>query len=274
MNRALWKKAWGEVRITLPCFIALMFGFQILFVWMTSQVDLEHISAFLRHLPEYWQRMLPVSIDTMTTYSGRVAIGFDHPVIAIGCAFWAIARGSDAVSGPLNRGTMELMLSQPVRRISVLGINAAVTLIGAAALAIASWLGDYVGLSVVPKMHDVPAAPYAYCAMNLFAYTCCLAGVTTLISACDRYRARTIGLAVGFYVVSLVLKVIGRVSDNYQSFLYGSFLSAFEPQRFVDSQYDPLRLSLEYDIPLILLALGTYLLAALIFTRRDIPAPL
>ena len=112
-----------------------------------------------------------------------------------------------------------------------------------------------------------------YCAINLLAYTCCLAGVTTLISACDRYRSRTIGLAVGFYVISLVLKVIGRVSDNYHGFLYGSFLSAFEPQRFVDPQFDPLRLSLEYDVPLILAGVGCYLAAAIIFARRDIPAP-
>jgi ABC-2 type transport system permease protein len=274
MNRALWKKAWGEVRLTLPLLVVMMLGFQALFVWITSRLDLEKIAIFLRGLEEPVRRLLSVSIEAMTTYSGRVAIGYDHPVIAIGCAYWAVARGSDAVSGPLNRGTLELMLAQPVRRISVLGVNASVTLGGAAALAIASWLGDYIGLTIVPKMHDVAAGPYAYCALNLFAYTCCLAGVTTLISACGRYRARTIGLAIGFYVVSVVLKVIGRVSDHYQAFLYGSFLSIYEPQRFVDSQYDPLRLSLQYDIPLLLIALVCYLLAAVIFTRRDIPAPL
>ncbi len=249
VNRALLKKAFGEIRILLPCFVLLMFGFQILFVWMTSEVDLRHIEMFLRHMPDYWKRLLPVSIDAMTTYAGRVAIGFDHPIISLGAAYWAIARGSDAVSGPLNRGTMEIMLAQPVRRVAVLGANMAVTIFGAATLAVACWLGNFVGLAIVPKMHGVPATPYAFCALNLFAYTCCLAGATTLISACDRYRSRTIGVALGFFVVSVLLKVVGRVSDRYQGFLYVSFLSAFEPQRFVDPLFDPVRLSVEYDVP-------------------------
>ena len=142
MNRALWKKAIGEVRIMLPCFVILMFGFQVLFVWMTSRLDLSNVEIVLRTMPDFLKRMLPVSIDVMTTYAGRVAIGFDHPIVALGSAFWAIARGSDAVSGPLNRGTMEVMLAQPVSRLAVLGTNAAVTMAGAAILAVTCWLGD------------------------------------------------------------------------------------------------------------------------------------
>ncbi len=112
MNRALWKKALGEVRLILPAFALLMFAFQIMFVWLTSQVDLHYVQIFLQSMPETWRRLLPVSAETMTTYAGRVAFGFDHPIVVFGTAYWAIARGSDAVSGPLDRGTLELVLAQ------------------------------------------------------------------------------------------------------------------------------------------------------------------
>jgi ABC-2 type transport system permease protein len=274
MNRALWKKALGEVRLMLPCFVVLMFGFQILFVWLTSQVDLQYIQYVLQHMPEYWKRLLPVSVASVSTYVGRVAIGYDHPVVVFGIAFWAVARGSDAVSGPLGRGTLEMVLAQPVRRVSVLLTNAAMTTLGTAAIAAANWAGTFAGLRMFQKMRNIPAFPYAGCALNLFCYALFLAAVTTLLSACDRYRSRTVGLAVGFYIGSLVLKVIGRVSSGYHALLYGSFLAVFEPQRFVDPQFNTAAITLRYDVPLALAGCVCYLVAILIFSRRDLPAPL
>jgi ABC-2 type transport system permease protein len=274
MNRALWKKAFGEVRVALPCFLVLMFGFQVLFVWVTSQLDLQLFEHFLRNMPDYWKRLLPVSVDSMATYQGRIAIGYDHPLVAFGTAFWAIARGSDAVSGPLNRGTLEMVLAQPVRRVEVLASNAVIATVGAALMAAACWLGTCTGVALIPKLHDVPAMPYGFCALNLFAYSFFLAGFTTLLSSADRYRGRTIGLAAGFYVVSLVLKVVGRTADGFPGLLYGSFLTAYEPQRFVDPQYDAATIAVTYNLPLLLIGMMCYIVAAAIFSRRDLPAPL
>ena len=42
---------------------------------------------------------------------------------------FAIARGSDVVSGELGRGTLEMLLAQPVSRLQVLYTQAAVTLV-------------------------------------------------------------------------------------------------------------------------------------------------
>lgn len=274
MNLALLKKAGREVRVVLPCFVLLMFALQIVFVWLTSKIDLQYIQFVLQNAPAYWKRLLPVSIDTMATYAGRVAIGYDHAIVVFGIAYWAIWRGSDAVSGPLGRGTLEVVLAQPVRRISLLASNVVITTIGSALMAASCWLGTFTGLSIVPKLRDIPASPYAGCALNLFAYAFFLGGFTTLLSSADRYRSRTIGLAVGFYILALVLKVISRMSDRFHVLLYGSFLTAFEPQRFVDPQYDAATLALYYDLPLIAAGIACYFVAGMIFSRRDLPAPL
>src|ERR1700761_4420962 len=109
MNRALWKKSFRELQVMLPFFLLFVFGFEILIVWFTSQVDLKYVHDVLQYMPGLWKKLLPVSIDSVSTYRGRVAIGYDHPVVGFGMAFWAIARGSDAVSGPLGRGTLEMV---------------------------------------------------------------------------------------------------------------------------------------------------------------------
>ncbi len=123
-------------------------------------------------------------------------------------------------------------------------------------------------------MRDISAWPYAGSAINLFAYAFFLGAAATLLSSADRYRARTIGLMATFYIVSLILKVAGRISDSYEWLLYGSFLSAYEPEKFVESHGQTLTLAIKYDLPLIAAGVLCYLLAAVIFSRRDIPAPL
>jgi ABC-2 type transport system permease protein len=274
MNLALWKKAYGEVRIVLPCFLLLMFGFQMLHVWVSSQLDLRLIQNVLQVMPDFFKRALPVSVESLASYSGRVAIGYDHPIVAFGIAFWAVSRGSDAVSGPLNRGTLEMVLAQPVRRTEVLLSNAVIATVGSALMAAACWLGTFTSLALIPKLRELSAGPYLYCAVNLFAYAFFLGALTTLISSADRYRGRTIGIAAACYVAAFVLKLAGRMAEGFQSLVYASFLTPYEPQRFVDPQYDPAALAVSYNVPLVAMGLGCYLTAAVIFARRDLPAPL
>ncbi len=274
MNLALWKKAWGEVRITLPAFVLLMFGFQVLHSWVASQLDLRLIEHVLRALPDFLQRVLPVSIEALSSYPGRLAIGYDHPLVAIGCAFWAVSRGSDAVSGPLNRGTLEMLLAQPVRRVDVLASNAAFAILGAALMAIACWLGTLLSVASFAKLQGVDGRQFGYCTLNLFAYTFFLAGLATLVSSADRYRSRTIGIMAALYVTAILLKLLGRMADGYEVALYTSFLTPFEPQRFIDPQYDPASLAISYNLPLFSLGLAAFVAAAIIFSRRDLPAPL
>ena len=82
----------------------------------------------------------------MFTYPGRIALTYDELIVVMCIAIWSIARGSDLVAGELGRGTMEVLLAQPVSRLRVLLTQATVTTIGVAILAGASWLGIYAGI--------------------------------------------------------------------------------------------------------------------------------
>jgi ABC-2 type transport system permease protein len=126
--------------------------------------------------------------------------------------------------------------------------------------------------------------------LNLFSLGVTLAGIATFVSACDRYRWRTIGIVTSLYVVQILLKLIGMASDSWYWLKWLSFLTAYEPEEFVNwSMRDPqmawsfTRLGadgtvvglgpLGYDLLLIGIGLVSYLLAAIVFQRRDLPAP-
>ena len=110
-----------------------------------------------------------------------------------------------------------------------------------------------------------------------------------MLSAMDRYRWRTVGTVVGIYVLQLVVFGLGKAAQSLDWLLRLSFFSCYKPQKMtsiVTSEGLAAPWSLTTPIPdgmlpplaypLILLTLGLsfYIIAAMHFTRRDLPAPL
>ncbi len=285
MNAALWKKTISESRWLLLGGMVFMFAVHWLRVWIASFFSVSSLEGIFSFMPSVVESMLPVSYAQMATTAGRIAIAYDDPIVLLLVTVWAISRGSDAVSGELNRGTMEMVLAQPVTRLGVLSSQAGMTLLGSALLAGTALLGTAVGLATITL--DQPAALRLFvpAALNLFAITVFLAGLSTMISSGSNYRARTIGIVGGFYAVSMVVKIVGRMAPGWDWLTYFSFFTPFEPQLLVSDrarawamwvhQADSFALGgLGYDSILIGLGLAFYLIASVIFCHRDLPAPL
>ena len=274
MNRALWIKAIGDARLLLAGLTTLMFGFNWLFVWLTSLVDLGAFTVFLKALPGEFESLIGVPIAEVATTSGRIALGYIDPVVIFTIVTWSFARGSDVVSGEMGRGTMEMLLAQPVPRWQLLSTHALVTTAGSAVLALSAWLGTCEGLVSTGLIGDVEPRHFVPAAVNLFACTFFLTALTTLISACDNQRWRTLGIVGAVYIVELLIKIVARMSPKYSRLMYFTFLAAFEPQTLVIYPDRAWGTSLRYDGTLLALGLMCYLAAAVVFNRRDIPAPL
>ncbi len=274
MNRALWSKTIGDARLLLAALVVLMFGFQWLFVWLSSLVELGALAMFLQALPGEFQSLLGMSLSKVATPTGRLALAYIDPVVIFATVVWGFARGSDCISGEIGRGTMELLLAQPVRRSSIVAVQAAVTAAGAALMAAAAWLGTYQGLWAVGWLDHVEPRHFIPSAANLFAITFFLAAASTLVSSCDSQRWRTLGIMGAFYIIELLIKIVARLAPKLDWLMYCTVLGAFEPQNLAVEPDRAWQLSLRYDGTLIGLGLLCYVLATIIFCRRDVPAPL
>lgn len=274
MNRSLWTKAIGDARLLLAGLTLLMFGFNWLFVWLTSLVELGAFTIFLQALPGEFESLIGVPLAKVATTTGRIALAYIDPVVVFTMVTWSLARGSDVVSGEIGRGTMELLLAQPVARLSLLTTHAVVTTLGSVVLALAAWLGTCQGLALTGLLKEVEPRHFVPAAANLFAATFFLTAATTLVSACDSQRWRTLGIVGAFYIVELLVKIVARMAPKLDWLIYGTFLGAFEPQNLVVYPERAWQLSFGYDGTLIALGLAAYVAAAVIFNRRDIPAPL
>lgn len=281
------------------------------------------MSRFAKIIEQVWDDFFktfsPVSLDQLISFTGRIAFVWDEPIVVLTILIYAITRGSDVVSGELGRGTLEMLLAQPVSRLRILWTHAVVTIVGLAVLAWLGWFGTWVGVHLTTAKEEVQASiplggiqvplPFAEPkkvlvpmrekvntdhlaagAWNLFALGVCFAGVTSALSAFDRHRWRTIGIAIAIHIVSFVFKILALAMDSLWWMQYLSLYSAYEPQKFVhvamkepsgawiwllESSNGGFGLG-PASANLILVAIGliAYVVAGWKFQQRDLPAPL
>jgi ABC-2 type transport system permease protein len=272
MNTALLRKAIREAGWLLAGCLIVSFLFQWIRVWMISMLPMAKFAAILQLLPSSWTSAIPIPMDQIISMAGRIGMGFEEPAVLLVASIWAIARGSDAVSGEIGRGTMEMLLTQPVRRGELLFWQAVVTIAGALLIAAANWMGILVGTSVLTMEENVAVTRFIAPAVNTFAMTLFLAGLATFLSSIDRYRWRTIGIMGGFILVEMIVDMVSMISADYRWLANATYFSLYEPARLATSPDG--RDTLVQCGLLTCMGVAAYVAALAVFRRRDIPAPL
>ena len=274
-NQAIWRKTWGDQRGLVLAMVALWGVFPWLFLWLSAQIPMPAFQdVLLQAIPKDWQRLSGVPFSEVATHAGRVALAFVDPVVVLAATVWGITRGSDAVSGQLERGTMEMLLAQPVPRRAVWTTQALATTAAAAVLCVVLALSVWGAVADGPWAGKVEPRRFLLPVANVFGLMVCIAGITACVSAADTYRWRTIGTLCGFYVFSLLAKLVGRMSGAFGWVGYLSIFNAYEPQRLVGDAAESWGRLASYDGILLGIGLAAYVIGGVIFCRRDLPAPL
>src|SRR3954452_262278 len=135
MTWVLVRKLLRDVRLAWGVTALLLFLFQILWSRITQRVS-ELLGQFnvMGLSPDDLTKMVLKENDLpgkmVQSIIGGEAIGMDraadmmsiayvHPLVITILGVWAIGRAANAIAGELDRGTMELLLAQPIRRSQV-----------------------------------------------------------------------------------------------------------------------------------------------------------
>lgn len=258
---------------------ALMFAFIWLRLWIVSQIDFkEAIGMFSRVIPEFIEKMLPVPIEVIATIEGRITFSYEELPVGLLIALWTVTRGSECLAGRLGDGTMEMLLSQPVRRLTLVSSHVFVTVLGIGLISLAAWLATATGIATIDFDEPTAARTYLPAVGNLFSVGIFMAGTATLASALGRSRAQAVAIFVAFYVVQITCKILGLIASNMAWLKKFSFLSAYEPTLLtiglVNEPAEYWALFWQYNGILLGLGLVAFGVASLIFCNRDVPAPL
>ncbi len=269
INRVLVRKYIGQSSLLFFSCGAALFAFAWVRVWVVSLLDMGQFKTILEQFREF-EKFAPIDFDSLFTYPGRVGMTFDEPIVILCTVIWCFSRGSDVVSGELGRGTLEMLLSQPITRRTLLLSHATVSVIGLALLCLSVWAGIGVGVHTTtvvetepppsiqiplfnvnvplavgePVTNEIPLSDrvsvekYAASVFHLFAFGFFLLGLATMFSCFDRYRWRTIGSGVAIYVLLLVMFGLGKAAESLSWLLSMTFFSCYKPQKMVSIATD------------------------------------
>ena len=263
-SRALHRKYFGESWLLWMAIAIGVCAFCWLRVRAVSRLNAAQFRQIIDAIPDDWQRFVTVEIEWLISYLGRTASTLDEPMLLTLLAGWAIARGSDVVSGELGRGTMEMLLSQPVSRKRVYWTHALWTLVGGLLLVLLTWLTmsiviwttsvtevlyPEVGIwhyrfpipigpgikKVVPLSSEISAWMFFPGIVNLLTMLFFVSGFAALCSSLDRFRWRTLGILIGVWFASAGLKILGVSTEGYRWIAHLSFFGFYSPANAIES---------------------------------------
>lgn len=82
----------------------------------------------------------------LNTAMDLMSIGYVHPLMQTIFCIWAVGRAAGAIAGELDRGTMELLLSQPIPRSRIVLAHLVVDAIVLPILCLSLWAGTSLGV--------------------------------------------------------------------------------------------------------------------------------
>ncbi len=315
VRKLAWDIRWGLLLTSL-----LLASFQMLWVKATQRVTTQVAPMFQivaraqnKKMEEVERQLFRGPGRVMQTVIGGdqlrferaqdvLSIGYVHPLMQVVLSLWAIGRAAGALAGEIDRGTMELLLAQPIRRSFLVLAHLIVDLVAIPCLCISLWAGLYLGTIFVgplqpdvdmykdfpvvlqeidPAVLEMDVRSFGWPLVNVGALMFALSGLTMALSSLERSRWRVIGGASAVLVLLFVFNIIGQIWESAAILRPLSLFYYYQPQNIAlrgvwTVSLEPWGLDAEVLAVGVLFALGVigYVIALRVFMNRDIPAPL
>ena len=257
-----------EHRVLLLFSFVFVGLFQVLIIALVVGADLlGMIEQFFRQLPPQVQFLIGEQFLAQFSIDGAVAFGYAHPLVIVMTSLVAILLPARHIAGEIEAGTLELLLTLPVRRLSVvlsLWVASALALL---ALMLGCWVGSGVGLLVYPEARSIPFVKLMQIGANLWLLAFAISSYTLLIASYVREGGkatlRASGLTLTFYFINVAALLWPPIHfSRYFSLFYYHY-----PQRLMQDG----ALLIQNGVVLGAVIIICTVLAVRQVSRRDIP---
>ena len=231
--------------------------------WPTIQANAEQFTQFLENLPASLRDLFGVNdFVTPAGYLQARLFSFLGPILML---VLAIGAGARAIAGEEESGTLDLLLTTPIRRRDVVVQKFVAMLIAVATIVAVTW----VSLIALGPLFDltVPADGLAAACLNLLLLALAFGTIALAIGSATGSKGLATGASSGVALLTYLLKSFAPSVDWLEPF---RVLSPF--YHYID--HDPLRQGVNAGDVVVLAAVTVVALvvALVTFERRDLAA--
>lgn len=296
-----------DIRLPLAIVALLLAGFQCLWARITQRIVEEILPTITENLPldvllqilfkgpgQILQTLIGGESINVSRTMDVLSIGYVHPLTQTIVCVWAIGRASGAIAGEIDRGTMELLLAQPLARYRLILAHFAVDMLVIPLLCLSMWAGNWAGIGLFGQIESkanfsvqtLRVDPWVMlpALLNTASLLFAVSGVTMWFSARGRFRGRVMGAAVLVALLQFLVNVVGQMWDKSEWLRPFTVFYYYQPQQIILQNRWTIDVGkswnwgqpFQVNVVAILVAVGIsgYALALWCFCRRDLPAPL
>jgi ABC-2 type transport system permease protein len=251
--------AWGGIAL-------LIFLMQIAVSGIVHDNEkVKTLLAFIDMLPSIVKSALGGEMLRLGNTAGLIAIGYNHPFVMFLFMLFAVGTPTGLLTGEVQRGTMELILSRPTTKVQVYICAGILTLVGMFALVLVMFLGTVASVHLFTFKDRVPLDVFFRNAINGGLLASTFGAFSLLCAGTFRRFYSAVGISVAFLVINYFVAVISNWWPRM------AFLKRMTLFYLIDSsnvwQGWPLR-NMTLLAAILLVAAGV---GAVIWHRRDLP---
>jgi ABC-2 type transport system permease protein len=263
---ALIRKNLLDVRWMLLLIAATLFWFCWLFVYIPHMIekgakaDVDKGSPSLR------------SVTALETPSIVIEMRFwdNVPLFPLLLGLWAISRGS-ALAGEIERGSLDLVISRPVRRWTYLAAHVFVSTFGMLLIVSCMVAGNLSSAHFNPMRTPVDWLMLSKPALNMAAFTWAIYGYTFLLASVDLVRWRPILISSTVTIAAYIAHVVANTPLISEQWKWIDKLSIFSACRL--TEVVTTGESFNFNVSILgLIGLTGVVIGFVLFSRRDLPA--
>jgi ABC-2 type transport system permease protein len=265
------RKQLGESRWFLGLGSAALFGLGWLSSFIACRIERQFLKVSGNEAERFEQFTRGMGGAAMDFSSLSFQVMFwNHPFVMIVICVWAISRGSAAVAGEIERGTLDITLSRPVSRPEYLGSQIVGALLGLALLASMLVAGNRIGGLYNPVKDTPSLLSLVKPAANLALVGAAIYGCSLLFAAKDVVRWRPNLIAASATIASFAAGVVSAFPTLSDWEWVGRFsvFKAFDPVEVAVTGATFAR----HAAGLGAVAATGILLSFILFQRRDLPS--
>ena len=232
MNLNLFRRSFADKRNSLAFYAAgvILYSIFILLIW--PSIRNSALSQIWNSYPENLKKAFGAGIN-YASFDGFLTLEYLSNIWVIVMAVFSIGTGAASLAGEIEKGTMEVLLAQPISRRAVVVSRflyystALLMLIAATLVPIAAGSPIVSGNISYPGLLAV--------GLLAFLFFAAIGSYTFMFSAMFNSRGMAVSVAAGVIIFSYALNLLAKFNDTVNRFNFLTLFNYFDPYRFLHS---------------------------------------
>lgn len=233
MNLNLLRRSITDKRISIMVYAlgVAAYAFFVIAIWPSLKQNVNTLNQLWESYPESIRKAFGGENLTFSTFDGFLSVEYFNQMWVIVMVAFTVSIATGAIALEIERGTMELLLAQPVSRRTVLVTRHLFFEMGTLFLIAATFIPIAIGAPIVAdSFYYVGLLAFI---IPSFLFFSAIGSMTFFFSALFNSRGVAIFVSLGIIIFSYALDILAKLNDTISNVHFLSLFYYWDPYRYL-----------------------------------------